>query len=103
MAFASPILTHKHYLLLLAYRIERSKSQAQRAISYEAGEHLNMGKHVLPHTQELIALGFIQRTNPNEPRVRGHKHLITSEGKHELERYFDKLQSISRPNPAFGY
>ena len=60
-------LTHKHMLLMLAYKSERNKSQAQKAIDYHVGEVLNMGRHVLPYTQNLIDWGLIERTNPEAP------------------------------------
>lgn len=97
------LLTYKHFLLLSAYQAERSKAQAHRAINYEMNENLSMGRHVLPYTQQLIDWGFIVRTNPNEPRVRGHKHLITNEGRHALDRFINGFKDLSIPNPDFGY
>lgn len=96
-------LQYKHVLLLLAYRSERNKTQAQRAIDYNMGETLNMGRHVLPYTQELIDWGLIERTNPDDPSSLGHKSVITTLGQDELESYFAKLNSIANPNPNFGF
>lgn len=97
------ILNQKHILLLLAYKIERSKSQAHKAIAYQFGKELHMGRDVLPLTQELIELGLVERTNPNAPAVRGHKHVTTADGCKEIEAFFNSLESISRPNPKFGF
>lgn len=96
-------LTYKPTLVLSSYKVERNKSQAQRAISYEFNENLSMGRHILPYTQQLIDMGFIARTNPDEPRVRGHKHLITDQGQLALDRYLERFNKIATPNPAYGY
>jgi len=97
------LLTYKHFLLLSAYQTERSKAQAERAISYEMNEKMSMGRHVLPYTQHLIDWGFIVRTNPDEPRVRGHKHLITETGLQALDRFLGGFKGIANSNPEFGY
>lgn len=96
-------LKEKHIYLLLAYKMERSKSQAHKAIAYQFGRELHMGRDILPLTQELIELGLVIRTNPNAPAVKGHKHLTTTEGCQEIENYINSLQSIAQPNPRFGF
>jgi hypothetical protein len=96
-------LQYKHVLLLLAYKSERNKTQAQKAIDYNMGETLNMGRHVLPYTQELIEWGLIERTNPEDPSSLGHKSVITAYGLDELNGYFCKLNSISNRDPNFGF
>lgn len=96
-------LNQKQILLLLAYKLERSKSQAHKAIAYQFGKELHMGRDILPLTQELIELGLVVRTNPNAPAVKGHKHLTTTEGCKEIENYVNSLESISEPNPRFGF
>lgn len=96
-------LTHKHVLLLTAYKSERNKTQAQKAIDYNLGIDMNMGRHVLPKTQELIDWGLIQRTNPQAPASKGHRNIITEQGLYELDCYFEKLNSIASPNPQYGF
>jgi hypothetical protein len=89
--------------LLLAYKAERNKSQAHKAIAYGLGKELHMGRDILPLTQELIDLGLVKRTNPNAPAVSGHKHVTTTDGCQAIENYFNSLESISHPNPRFGF
>jgi len=96
-------LNPNHIHLLLAYMRERSKSQAQKAIGYRLGKEPHMGRHILPLTQELIDYGFIERTNPDSPSVKGHKHVITSRGREVVKEYFDLLKSISEAEPKFGF
>ena len=96
-------LKYKHVLLLLAYKSERNKSQAHKAIAYGLGTELHMGRDILPLTQELIDLGLVRRTNPTAPAVSGHKHVTTADGCQEIENYFNSLESISEPNPRFGF
>lgn len=96
-------ITYKHVLLLIAYKSERNKTQAQKAIDYNMGETLNMGRHVLPYTQELLDWGLIDRTNPEAASSSGHKSVITAHGLDELDSYFCKLNSIADPDPKFGF
>lgn len=98
-----PTKKYKKILLLLAYKSERSKSQAFKAIAYQLGTELHMGRDILPLTQELINQGLVLRTNPEAPSVKGHMHITTVEGCKEIEAYFNALESISQPNPKFGF
>ena len=95
-------LKYQHILLLLAYKSERSKAQAYRAITHE-DERIDMGRHVLPFTQELVDWGLVRRTNPGAPSVKGHRHLITSKGMSALENYFERLNNIAHLKPNYGF
>lgn len=101
--FSSDNITEKHVLLLQAYKHERNKRQAQEAIAHYSGRELNFGRHVYPLTQDLIDWGFVKRTNPGSSNAKGHKHIITSTGKEALSNYFKMLDSISQPQPNFGF
>lgn len=96
-------LTDKHIFLLYAYKQERNKSQAQKAISYYMGRELNFGRHILPLTQELIDLGYIERTNPDASSKTGHNHMITPKGEDAVKQYLRTLESISKPQAEFGF
>ncbi|MEL7523439.1 MAG: hypothetical protein AAGJ80_17780, partial [Cyanobacteria bacterium J06553_1] len=96
-------LTYRHYYLLQAYSCERSKTQVQKAVEYSIDERLNMGRHILPITQELIDWGLIARTNPDAPSSLGHKSLITQLGKQVLNCYMKKFEQISLPNEKYGF
>lgn len=98
-----PTLTEKHILLLQAYKQERNKSQAQQAIYHYMGRELSFGRHILPLTQELIDLDYIERTNPNASSKRGHNHIITTEGEEAVRRYLQMLESISKPQAKYGF
>ena len=97
------VKTEKHFMLLLAYRVERNKSQAQKAIYYCTNKQLSFGRHIVPFTQELIDLGYIKRTNPNSSHKQGHNHIITLEGEKAINEYSMQIDSISRPQPEFGF
>lgn len=96
-------LQYKHVLLLIAYKSERNKAQVQRAIEYKMNEPINMGRHILPYTQELIDWGLIERTNPQASSSSGHNSLITALGLSALDGYFSKLHSIADRDPKFGF
>lgn len=57
--------------------------------------NMSNGRHVLPMTQELLDWGLVRRTNPDEPNSKGHKILITNQGRAAISKYFEKLDSIS--------
>ena len=96
-------LSYKHTLLLIAYKSERNHSQAQKAIEYELNEKMSMGRHILPYTRNLVEWGLVERTNPEAPRVCGYRHKTTNKGIEEIEAYLEKLDSISKPKPKFGF
>ena len=90
-------------LLLQAYTQTRNKTQAQRAIEYEMGIRLKMGRIVLPLTQELIDQELLNKVAPPKPGDRGHFCLITSKGRAVIEDYQKQFSSIGKSNPRFGY
>ena len=90
-------------LLLQAYTQPRNKTQAQKAIEYEMGIRLKMGRLILPLTQELIDQKLLEKVVPPNPGDRGHFCLITPKGRTAIEDYQKRFSSIGNPNPKFGY
>jgi hypothetical protein len=96
-------ISNEHYFLLLAYRTERSYAQTHRAISHCLGKDINLGRKIPSFSQELSDWGLIKRTNPGSSRRAGYKYIITSEGDNTIEKYSKAINSISNPQPEFGF
>lgn len=94
-------LKFNQLLMLQAFKVERNKTQAQRAIEQNTGIRVNMGRYILPICQQMLDNGLIERTNSKE--VRGHTYLITSKGEKILEGYYAQLVAISEKNPDLGF
>lgn len=98
-----PEINYKECLLLLAFKTERNLRQGSQAIAYKSGKELHMGRDILPLTKLLIEHGYLERTNPEAPKVSGYKHKTTSKGLEAIKNYFYRLNSISDPEPGFGF
>ncbi len=101
--FSRSKITYKECLLLLAYKSERNQRQAGHAILYRLGKELHMGRDILPLTKILIKHGYLERTNPNAPKVSGYRHKTTAKGIEAIDEYLYRLNSISEPEPGFGF
>lgn len=105
MAFSPAFnsITYNECLLLLAFKKERNLRQASQAIEYCVGKELHMGRHILPSSKLLVQRGFLERTNPDSPKVCGHMHKTTTKGLEAITNYFERLNSISNPKPEYGF